>query len=168
MTRGVVPGLRPCLPADTRALAALFRASVETLTAEDYSEDQRAAWIAQADDEAAFAARLAAGLTLVALVDGRIAGFAALADNRLFDMLYVHPDHARRGVGAALADAIEKLAAGRGAKLLTVEASDSARDFFAARGYVPQSRNTIMLGGEWLGNTTMRKELAAAATGGPH
>ena len=168
MSRGAAPGLRPFLPADARALAGLFRASVEELTAEDYSEEQRAAWIAAADDEAAFAARLAAGLTLVALIDGKIAGFAALRDNLLFDMLYVRPDLARRGVGSALADAIEKLAAGRGAKLLTVEASDSARDFFAARGYVPQSRNTIMLGGEWLGNTTMTKELAAAATGGPH
>jgi len=168
MARGSAPGLRPFLPADARALAGLFRASVEELTAEDYSEEQRAAWIAAVDDEAAFAARLAAGLTLVALIDGKIAGFAALRDNLLFDMLYVRPDLARRGVGSALADAIEKLAAGRGAKLLTVEASDSARDFFAARGYVPQSRKTIMLGGEWLGNTTMTKELAAAATGGPH
>jgi putative acetyltransferase len=168
MARASAPGLRPFLPADARARATLFRASVEELTAEDYSEDQRAAWTSAADDEAGFADRLAADLTLVALVDGKIAGFAALRDNSLFDMLYVRPDLVRQGVGSALADAIEKLAAGRGAKLLTVEASDSARDFFAARGYVPQSRNTIMLGGEWLGNTTMTKELAAAATGGPH
>jgi len=168
MIRGPGPGLRPFLPADARALAALYSASIEELTGEDYSEDQRAAWASAADDAAGFSARLAAGLTLVALIDGRIAGFAALKENNLFDMLYVRPDLARRGVGAALADAIEKLAAGRGAKLLTVDATDSARDFFAARGYVPQSRNTIMLGGEWLGNTTMTKELAAAATGGPH
>lgn len=168
MARGPGPGLRPYLPADARALAALYSASIQELTAEDYSDEQRAAWASAADDEAGFAARLAAGLTLVALIDGRIAGFAALRDNSLLDMLYVRPDLARRGVGTALADAIEKLAAGRGAKLLTVEASDSARDFFAARGYVPQSRNTILLGDEWLGNTSMTKELAAAATGGPH
>ena len=168
MTRGASPGLRPFLPADAPALARLFRASVEELTVGDYSEDQRAAWISAADDAAAFAARLEAGLTLVALADSKIAGFASLKDNLLFDMLYVRPDLARRGVGSALADAIEKLAGARGAKRLTVEASDSARDFFAARGYVPQSRNTILLGGEWLGNTTMTKELAVAATGGPH
>ena len=168
MARGAAPGLRPYLPADARELAALFRASVEALAEEDYSEEQRAAWTSIADDEAAFAARLAAGLSLVALIDGRIAGFAMLSDNRLFEMLYVRPDQARRGVGGALADAIEKLAVGRGAKQLTVEAPDSGRDFLAARGYVPQSRNTIMMGGEWLGKTTMTKELAAAATGGPH
>ncbi len=162
------PGLRPFLPSDAPTLAALFRASVVELTAEDYSDDQREAWMSIADDEAAFSKTLAGELTIVALVDGEIAGFASLKDNTLFDMLYVGPDFAREGVGAALADAIEKLAGARGPKTLTVEAADSARDFFAARGYVPQSRNTVTVGGEWLGNTTMTKELAAPAAGRPH
>lgn len=162
------PGLRPYLPADAPKLAALFRASVEELAAEDYDADQREAWASAADDEAAFGVRLAGALTIVALVDGEIAGFASLRDNRLFDMLYVRPDLAREGVGGALADAIEKLAAARGAKALTAEAADSARDFFAARGYVAQSRNTVTIAGEWLGNTTMTKELAAPAAGRPN
>ncbi len=162
------PGLRPYLPADAATLAALFRASVEVLAAEDYDADQREAWASAADDEAAFATRLAGALTIVALVGGEIAGFASLKDNQTFDMLYVRPDLAGQGVGGALAEAIEKLAAARGTKKLTVEAADSARDFFAARGYVAQSRNTVPIAGEWLGNTTMTKELAAPAVGGPH
>jgi len=162
------PGLRPFLPADAPTLAALFRASVGELAAEDYDEDQREAWISAADDEGAFATRLAGALTLVALLGGEIAGFASLKDNTVFDMLYVRPDLAGQGVGSALADAIEKLAGARGAQKLTVEASDCARDFFAARGYVGQSRNTITIAGEWLGNTTMIKELAAPAAGSTH
>ncbi|BDV34052.1 MULTISPECIES: GNAT family N-acetyltransferase [Methylocystis] len=163
------PGLRPYLASDAAALAALFRASIEALAAEDYDADQREAWASAADDEAAFAARLAGALTIVALADGEIAGFASLKDNKLFDMLYVRPDYAGQGVGAALADAIEKLAGARGTKTLTVEASDTARDFFAARGYVAQSRNTVTIAGEWLGNTTMTKQLAAPpAAGGTH
>jgi putative acetyltransferase len=162
------PGLRPFLPADAPTLAALFRASVGELAAEDYDEDQREAWISAADDEGAFATRLAGALTLVALLGGEIAGFASLKDNTVFDMLYVRPDLAGQGVGSALADAIEKLARARGAQKLTVEASDTARDFFAARGYVGQSRNTVTIAGEWLGNTTMIKELAAPAAGSTH
>ncbi|WP_457796372.1 GNAT family N-acetyltransferase [Methylocystis sp. S23] len=166
--RGGSPGLRPFLPSDAATLAALFRASVEELTAEDYSDDQREAWASAADDERAFAAKLASALTIVALVGREIAGFASLKDNTLFDMLYVRPDLAGQGVGSSLADAIEKLAGARGAKKLTVEASDAARDFFAARGYAAQSRNTVTIGGEWLGNTTMTKDLAAPPASGPH
>jgi putative acetyltransferase len=157
------PGLRPFLPSDAATLAALFRESVDELAAEDYDEAQREVWASRADDEEAFGALLAGELTIVALVDGDIAGFASLKDNNHFDMLYVRPEMARRGVGSALADAIEKLAAGRGTKTLTVDASDAARDFFAARGYVAKTRNTIEIGGQWLGNTTMTKELAAPA-----
>ncbi|MEF3365977.1 GNAT family N-acetyltransferase [Methylocystis sp. 9N] len=167
MARGA-PGLRPFLPADAATLAALFRVSIETLAAEDYDEDQRAAWISAADDEDAFAAQLGEALTVVALVDGEIAGFASLKDNTDFDMLYVRPDLAGQGVGSALADAIEKLADARGTKTLSVDASDAARDFFAARGYVAKTRNTKEIAGQWLGNTTMTKELAAEAAGRAH
>lgn len=166
--RAASPGLRPFLPADAARLAALFRASIDELAADDYDDDQRAAWASGADDAAAFAARLAGALTIVALVDGEIAGFASLKDNTLFDMLYVRPDLAHRGVGSALADAIEKLAGARGTTKLTVEASDAARDFFSARGYAAQQRNTVTIADQWLGNTTMTKELAAPAAGRPH
>jgi putative acetyltransferase len=64
-----------------------------------------------------------------------------------------------------LADALEKLAAARGAKLVTVDASDSARGFFEKRGYVAQQRNTVSRGGEWLANTTMDKRLEPTGQG---
>ncbi len=44
--------MRPLLPADVPLLAEIFRASIEELTADDYSEAQQAAWAATADDEA--------------------------------------------------------------------------------------------------------------------
>jgi putative acetyltransferase len=161
--RAGAPGLRPFLPADAATLAEIFRASVAELAAEHYDEDQLAAWTALADDEAAFAQRLAGGLTLVALLSGDVAGFASLCDKTQFDMLYVSPRAAGHGVGAALADAIEKLANARGAKSISVDASDAAREFFAKRGYVAQRRNIKNLGDEWLANTSMIKEFAPRA-----
>jgi putative acetyltransferase len=76
-------------------------------------------------------------------------------------MLYVHPAAAGHGAGAMLTDAIEKLAAARGAAKLKVDASDNAQDFFKKRGYVAQQRSTVMRGDEWLANTSMEKQLAA-------
>jgi len=157
------PALRPFLPGDAVRVIALFRASVDELTEDDYDADQRAAWASIADDDAAFVKRIGEDLAIVALLDGEIAGFATLKQVESLDMLYVHPDFARRGVGAALAEAIEKLAGARGALKLRVDASDAARDFFAKRGYVAQSRNTVECAGEWLGNTTMTKALATPA-----
>jgi putative acetyltransferase len=152
--------LRPYLPADAEVLAAIFRASVEGLTGEDYNPAQQDAWAATADDEQAFADRLAKNLTLLATLEGLPVGFASLADNKTIDMLYVHPAVAGQGAGSMLADALEKLAAARGAAELTVEASDTAREFFGSRGFAPEQRNTISVGNEWLSNTTMKKKLA--------
>ena len=158
--------LRPYLPADVPVLAAIFAASVEELTVEDYSAEQRAAWISVAEDEVEFAKRLASRLTLVATIEGSPVGFAALEGKELIDLLYVLPSAAGNGVGALLCDALEKLAAARGATKLTVDASDTAEPFFRRRGYVPQSRNTRMVSDEWLAMTTMTKEIAPPAAPG--
>jgi putative acetyltransferase len=147
------------LPADAPRLAELFRESVETLAEDFYDEDQLAAWAGRAEDESAFAAKLAGALTIVALVEQEIAGFASLAKNQTIDMLYVHPDFARRGLGSTLLDALERLAAARGTSMLDVEASDAARGFFTKRGFAAQSRNTVEINGEWLGRTRMTKAL---------
>ena len=158
--------MRPMLPQDVPLLAEIFRASIEDLTADDYSEGQREAWASAADDVEEFGARLAGALTLVATYEGTAIGFASLADNKQIDMLYVHPGAAGQGAGAMLTDALEKLAAGRGTKELTVEASDTARGFFEKRGFAAKTRNTVFRSGEWLANTTMVKPLAAKGAGG--
>jgi len=153
--------LRPYLPADAKRCAEIFRSSIEELTAEDYDADQREAWASRADDEAAFGARLAEALTLLAVIDGAIAGFASLKDGEEIDMLFVDPEFARQGVGRTLVDALTKLAKARGAKRLTVEASDAAKPLFEGLGFASQKRNLVRAGDQWLANTTMMKTLGA-------
>jgi putative acetyltransferase len=156
--------MRPMLPADVPLLAEIFRASIEELAGEDYSVAQQEAWASAADDEEAFGERLARELTLVATHGGAPIGFASLADNTRIDMLYVHPAAAGQGAAVMLCEALEKLAAARGSKELSVDASDTARGFFERRGFVAKTRNTVALGGEWFANTTMVKQLATAAS----
>jgi putative acetyltransferase len=153
--------LRPFLAEDSPLLAEIFRASIEELSADDYSEGARRAWASAADDEEAFAKRLADQLTLIATMNGSPVAFASLAkNNETIDLIYVHPGVAGQGAGTMLVDALEKLAAARGAKRLTADVSDTAQDFFAKRGFTAQQRNTVLRGGEWLANTTMDKALA--------
>jgi putative acetyltransferase len=153
--------LRPYLPDDVSVLREIFRDSIEGLTEDDYTVAQQEAWASAADDEAAFGKKLGGQLTLVATMQGSPVGFASLAGRDRIDMLYVHPGAAGHGVGAMLADALEKLAGARGAEKLAVDASDSARGFFEKRGYVAQQRNTVSVGDEWLANTTLSKPLTA-------
>jgi putative acetyltransferase len=162
------PALRPFLATDTPVLAAMFVAAIEQFTGEDYSEAQQEAWASAADDEETFGKRLASELTLIGTLQNSPVGFASLKGADHIDMLYVHPSAAGQGVATLLCDALEKLAGGRGAKKLTVDASDNAQEFFAKRSYVPMQRNTVTVNGEWLANTTMQKSLVAEKPpGGP-
>src|SRR5437899_1621026 len=151
------PALRPYLAVDTPILAAIFAAAVLELTGDDYSEPQQEAWAATVDDEDAFGKRLAGQLTLIATLQNSPVGFASLKGADHIDMLYVHPSAVGQGVGAMLCDALEKLAGARGAKSLTVDVSDNAQDFLLKRGFVAKQRNTVIINGEWLANTTMQK-----------
>ncbi len=161
------PGLRPMLPDDVPILAAIFVASIEELAEDDYSEAQREAWAATADDEESFGARLSGQLTLVATLQNSPVGFASMKGADHIDMLYVHPAAARQGVATSLCDALEKLAAARGTPKLTVDASDTAHDLFRKRGYTDRQRSTITIGDEWLANTRMEKMLIAGVNDNP-
>ena len=160
------PALRPFLREDIPVLAAIFVAAIEELTGDDYSEAQQQAWASAADDEEQFGKRLAAQLTLIATLRNSPVGFASLKGADQIDMLYVHPSATGQGVASMLCEALEKLAGGRGAKSLTVDASDNAQQFFLKRGYVAMQRNTVTVNGEWLANTTMQKTLASGTSPG--
>ncbi|MBW7967840.1 GNAT family N-acetyltransferase [Bradyrhizobium sp. BR 10289] len=155
------PGLRPFLPDDVPMLAAIFTASIEELTGDDYSEAQQQAWMEAAESEE-FGKHLASDLTLIATLEGSPVGFASLRGADHIRMLYVHPAVSGQGIATMLVDALEKLAGSRGAAALTVDASDTAQNFFAKRGYTAQQRNSVTMNDEWLANTTMKKTLGAA------
>lgn len=78
-------------------------------------------------------AQLANGQVLVAELDGRVAGFAAVVGGEL-DGLFVEPELWRRGVGSALADAAVHEARKRGFTLWVI-AGPSARDFYESCGF---------------------------------
>jgi putative acetyltransferase len=157
------PALRPYLASDAPMLAQIFVAAIQELTGDDYNEAQQEAWATAAEDEDAFGRKLAGELTLIATLQNSPIGFASLKGADYIDMLYVHPSVVGQGVGAMLIDALEKLAGGRGAKALSVDASDNAIDFFKKRGYVAKQRNSVPRHGEWLANTTMQKQLVPAS-----
>ena len=78
-------------------------------------------------------AQVANGQVLVAELDGRVAGFAALVGGEL-DGLFVEPELWRQGVGKALVDEATHLARLRGLAV-TVIAGPVARSFYERCGF---------------------------------
>ncbi len=153
--------LRPALPADYENLGILFQASIEELASDAYSDEQRALWGGKAEDQTAWTKHLSGCLTLIAEEDGEPVGFAAMRDNAIIENVHVHPDMAFMGVGRQLLDALERLAMARGAKKLSVAATDNALPFFERLGFVAIRRSTLSIGEEWLPSMVMDKALKA-------
>lgn len=141
---------------DGKETLRLFYETVRSVCAEDYTAAQISAWASPRGvlewTDSFFAEGRRA---LVAEEGGEIVGFADMTQDGYFDRLYVHKNFQRRGIAAALADALEE---GCAASSFTVYASVTARGFFEKRGYVLVRENIVERGGEKLLNYYMRKE----------
>lgn len=124
--------IRDATVADLTALRDVFRrASLsndgdrEVLLAHPEALEYADAWVVR-------------GLTRVALVDGRVVGFATTVpegDRAELEDLFVAPERMRSGVARALvADAVGRMRAA-GVRRIDVTANEHAADFYAAVGF---------------------------------
>lgn len=154
-----VASIRPYTPDDLDLLIALFNGAVRGVASRDYSPAQIAAWAPETPDRAAWAARLSGRPTLVAEIDGVIAGFSDLEPDGHIDMLFVEADHQGLGVAGALLDRIEAMAREQGLDRLFTEASITARPVFEHRGFHVQAAQDVALRGQTFRNYRMAKAL---------
>ena len=145
--------LRPYRTEDCPALTKLFYQTVHTVNAKDYTPPQLDAWADGHPDLAAWDSSLSAHLSLVAVCDGVIAGFADMAPDGYLDRLYVHRDFQRQGIATALCDALEQAVPGP----YETHASITARPFFEQRGYRVVRQQQVLRKGIMLTNYVMRK-----------
>lgn len=148
--------LRPYREGDGPALAALFHETVHTVNAAHYTPAQLEAWApADGPEPADWAARFREHISLVAEIQGQLAGFADLDPaSHYLDRLYVSRDFQRRGVASALCDALESAAPGH--PILT-HASITARPFFERRGYRVTRAQQVECRGVSMRNFVMEK-----------
>ena len=148
--------LRDYHSGDCPALIRLFRETVHAVCAGDYTPEQLDAWAPEDVPQPAWNRSFLAHRTLVAVEGEEIVGFADLDPaTGYLDRLYVHRDHQRQGVAAALCDALEPLAPGR----VFTHASRTARPFFERRGYRVVRARQVERRGITLDNYTMEKLL---------
>jgi putative acetyltransferase len=141
--------IRPYVSADAQPTLTVFRRAVRMTAAADYTPEQIAAWVGAVDMDRWADRRGAAG-TWIAERECDVVGFTDVDSEGYIDMMYVDPAVGRGGVATALLGHVRKVAATMGANQLTVNASATARPFFARHGFVVQiaqevERNGIVL-----------------------
>lgn len=141
-------------PADCREMAELFYNTVHTVNAGDYPQAQLNAWATGQVDLEQWNRSFLEHLTLVAVVNGSIAGFGDMAADGYLDRLYVHADHQRQGIATVLCDRLEQSVHGP----YTTHASITAKPFFEKRGYSVVKEQTVERHGVLLINYVMVKE----------
>lgn len=146
------PHIRPFVPEDAPALAALTLAAIVMIGVRGYSLQQVMCWAAHHPGAPRFLDSAAKGdLILVAVAqDGATAAYALLEREGHLDMLYCHPDYAGNGFATALLAAIESDARRAGIGRLFTEASELSRPVFERAGFVLLQRRdfTYVMGAE--------------------
>lgn len=123
--------IREYEPADCSEIAALFYQTVHEVNKQDYTSEQLNAWATGKVDLAAWNQSFLEHYTLVAVENGRITGFGDIDETGYLDRLYVHKEHQREGIAAALCSRLEAHVQGN----ILTHASITARPFFQKRGY---------------------------------
>lgn len=127
---GAAEGLRirPASADDILDLARVAAHAVQRTGPAHYTPQQVRAWAA-AIDAASIAEAMQGGQAFVAEAGGGTAGFLVLRGDHI-ELLYVHPDHGRRGIAVAL---VRRAQYGR--RRLTTEASSLSAPVFARCGF---------------------------------
>ncbi len=152
--------LRPATSEDGEALVEVHVASIRELGPAAYDPEQVEAWAANKrpdryplEDEstrAVVADRESHGIVGFGWVDLEAGEVTAV---------YVHPDHARQGVGRSILEYLETAAREAGLESLGLTASVNAARFYERVGYEPVEHVDHDINGERLECVRMRTEL---------
>jgi putative acetyltransferase len=152
------PQIREYRPSDLDSVLALFRKTVHSVNARDYSPRQIEAWAPSHPDRDRWAGMLAKGRAFVAEDESTIVGFGSLEGNCI-RLLYVHGNRQRRGIGSLILTELEREARSRGVLEVFAEVSVTALPFFRKRGYVCLRRRQKELGGMLFSVRLMKRRL---------
>jgi len=153
---------------DAAGICRAHKSSVAVLCASHYTPKEIEAWIGtrKPDD---YLPALRTNLVLVAVARGRIAGFTEMQrSDGLLRALYVHPGHARCGIGTNMLNCLEKEAAKEGWTELRLNATLNSVAFYLNRGYQFEKKGTnITRTGVSIPCVHMLKRLEQSAGGAP-
>jgi putative acetyltransferase len=150
--------LRTATLADMPQLKELYRQTILHINAQHYSPEQVSVWASTADRTEGLARRINEQHFYVTETnEGIITGFGSIEDSGYLDMLYVHKDYQRQGIGSQLIKQLLAKAAELGISIIESEVSITARPLFEHFGFVVVIQQKIDINGILLTNYKMKK-----------
>lgn len=143
---------------DLPEMLVLFRETILQVNTAHYSPQQLQVWAAAADHGERWAKKMQEQFVLVALLDEQVVGFGSLRQDYI-DLLYVHKDHQGKGIAGRIYEVLESRARYQGMQALATDASESARPFFASKGFVFVVTGNYLLQDVTISNSRMIKSL---------
>lgn len=148
--------LRPYLPSDITAVAALFYNTVHTVNRRDYTDIQLDAWADGNIDLNKWNSSFLSNITVIAEIGGIIVGFGDITYDGYLDRLYVHKDYQHIGIATAICDYLESRT---NVDKITTHASITAKPFFEKRGYMAVKEQQVIRHNVTLTNYIMEKQI---------
>jgi putative acetyltransferase len=161
--------VRPAIEEDAIAIAHVHYSAVHQLASASYSPDVLNAWSPVPDDRRCrqFRAAIVGGKELFRVAEdcsGTIAFGSIVPAADELRAVYAHASAARRGVGSAIVQSLEALAASLSCNGLQMEASTNAAEFYRRHGFVVVETSIRRLSaGPEMGCVRMRKDFLSAA-----
>ena len=145
--------LREYRPSDCKEITELFYHTVHTVNAKDYTREQLHVWATGQVDLDKWNQSFQDHYTIVAVENDVLVGFGDIDSTGYLDRLFIHADHQRKGIAAAICDRLEQAVPGT----ITTHASITAKPFFEKRGYKVVKEQQVERQGIALTNFVMEK-----------
>ena len=146
MDRVANPIIRGAIPADCDEILAVHKRAIRELCKGEYSQTQLAAWADRLTPQGYLPA-IERNVFLVSEIDARVVGFCEFSVPRgEVVAMYIHPVHARHGIGTLLFNEVERIAQAHAIGTLTLSSSLSAVSFYERLGFIAGARSTHRLG----------------------
>lgn len=151
--------LRTAVFDDIPAIVEMYRGTVHSVNAADYTPAQIKVWADGAVNFPRWEKAIKEQYFVLAEIDGKLAGFSSIAKDGYLDFMYVSKDHQRCGVANTLITEIERKAGEQGNPEIYSHVSKTAKAFFQKMGYEHKEDIRDLYKGELFINALMVKRL---------
>lgn len=140
-------------------ISVLFSETIDTICSDDYNSEQIAAWKSSSSDQQRWYRLIENQYFIIAILNGKIVGFASLDQGNYVDVMYVHRHFQRQGIAQQLYSTLENEAKRQKSTFITADVSKTAKPFFEANGFKVTTEQMQVRNKVEIPNYNMQKQL---------